>query len=55
MSNGLQELETTIRKQRASYAGKFRGFVIDHTRDRLLGCRVSLAEHLGGLVSSRHR
>ena len=30
MSNGLQELEKTIRKQKASYAGKYRGFVADN-------------------------
>ncbi len=30
MSDGLQELEKTIRKQKASYVGKYRGFVADN-------------------------
>ena len=39
MSNGLEELEKTIRRQKQSYAGKFRGFVADNqdpeTRGRI--------------------
>jgi uncharacterized protein involved in type VI secretion and phage assembly len=39
MSQGLEELEKTIRRQRHSYVGKFRGFVVDNadpeTRGRI--------------------
>lgn len=39
MSQGIEELEKTIRRQRQSYLGKFRGFVVDNqdpeTRGRI--------------------
>lgn len=52
MSNGLQELEKTIRKQKTSYFAKYRAFVADNDDPEALGrIKLTIPSVLGEAVS----